>query len=253
MSLRTDIHDAFEVITPPTGGLAERVVESADREARARQRRRRFMIRLRAPLPLVAALLIIAIVVAVLVAGRLWQGWTLQHAVSPAGGVTGPTLAELEARPWQHALVASIGQCSGSEMNGAPYSATNAPILANPIAGPYAFPWGEYSSGETIFEQGFSGLFIVRSRDGLKGTPGFFIYDNAGGPVVTTVEIAGQKVDGHAEAVFNLSDPKVKAANGMKTFKMKEAHLAGFSLCFEWQFDGTYQGQPFVWHWYFSG
>jgi hypothetical protein len=252
VSLRTDIRTAFDSVTPATAGMAERVVETARREARVRERRRKFMLRMRVPLPLVAALLVILIIAAVFAGGRLFGAWSAQHTIAPSGTVTGPTLAQLEARPWQHKVLTAGQQCAGNEINGAE-AGTNLPIFANPIAGPFPYPWGEYSSGEAGFDQGFSGLMIVRSRDGLTGRNSFWIYDNAGGPVVRTVDIDGQQVDGHAEAVFDLSDPKVKAINGFKTFRMKEAHLAGFSPCFEWQFDGTYQGQPFVWHWYFSG
>ena len=254
MSLRTDIHNSLDVISPPAGGLVDRVVETAMREARVRQRRRRFMLRLRAPITLVAVLVLIAIVAAAVVGGRLISGWYGEHTVSPPHLTVGPTLSELEARPWQHDLVAGEPQCAGTEVNGT--SADNkdsGPVFANPLAGPFVYPWGEYSSGEMVYEEGFSGLAIVRLRDGQKGTTHFFISDNARGPVVATVDIGGQQVDGHAEAVFDLSDPKVKPTNGFKTYKMHEAHLSGFSLCFEWQLDGTYRGQPFVKHWYFYG
>lgn len=251
MSLRTEIHVAFDVIAPPTGGMAERVVETAVREARVRQRRRRFMLRMRAPIVLVAAVILIAVVAAAVVGSRLIQGRSGEHTVGPPVGSVGPGLAELEARPWQHQVLSSAQQCVGNEINGAAVGA-NPPILANPSAGPFAFPWGEYSTGETVLDQGFTGLMIVRTRDGLNGREGFWIYDNAGGSVVRTVDIGGRQVDGHAEAVFDVSKAK-PTVNGLKVFKMHEAHLSGFSPCFEWQFDGTYQGQPFVWHWYFNG
>ena len=211
------------------------------------------MFGIRAPLPLVAALLVIAIAVAVLVGGLLWQGWNAQHVISPAGGVGLPTLAELEARPWQHPVLADGDQCAGDEINGLQMG-SGAPLWANPIAGPFTYNWGEYSRGEAVFQKGFSGLLIVRLRDGQKGQNHFFINEHAGGAVVGTVVIDGQTVERHAEAVFDFSDPRVNADGaGNRIFKFNEGHLNGFSHCFEWQFDGTYQGRPFVWHWYFFG
>ena len=251
MSLRTDIHTAFDVITPDIGGMQERVVETAMREARVRQRRRRFMLRLRAPITLVAVLVVIAIVAAAVVGSRLIQGWTGQHPVGPPVGSIGPSLAELEARPWQHPVLTAGQQCAGSEINGVP-TPSNAPLWTNPIAGPYAEPWGEYSYGYSEFQDGFTGLLIVRVRDGQTGRNDFFLYDNAGGDSVGTVAISGQTVKRYPEAVFDFSKAKA-TVNGTKVFKLYEGHLTGWSPCFEWQFDGTYHGQPFVWHWYFYG
>jgi hypothetical protein len=142
-------------------------------------------------------------------------------------------------------------QCSGNEVNGnsvstGPASATGTGLTVT--------DWGEFSTGVAVFDKGFTGLLIVRTRDGRTGTSHFFINKNAGGPVMGTVVIAGQTVVTHAEAVFDFSNGAVRADSlGRKTFNISEGHLNGFSTCFEWQYDGTYDGQPFVWHWYFNG
>jgi hypothetical protein len=249
VSLRRDIHTAYDVITPDTGGMAERVVETARRQAPALPRRRKFMFGMRAPLPLLAVLLAVAIVAAVLVGGRVW--WNTTHGVSPAGGVTLPTLAELEARPWQHQLLAPAEQCAGEQLIGSHIG--NGPIKSYPIS-LTAYGDREYSTGENVIDRGFSGLLIVRLRDARTGQNHVFISQNAGGPVVGTDTVDGKVVEQHTEAVFDLSDPKVTAAsNGTKTFTIREGHRLPVSGCFQWQYDGTYQGKPYVWSWYFSG
>jgi len=254
VSLRTDVHTAFDSITPATGGLAERVVESAGAQARIRGRRRRFMVRMRAPLPLVAALVVIAIAVAVLIGGRVW--WNATHGISPAGGVTLPKLAELEARPWQHQLLAPAEQCAGEDVIYSPDASLHfghGPIQSYPLS-LSSYADREYSTGDNVIDRGFSGLLIVRLRDARTGQNNLFIGENAGGPVVGTDTVDGEVVDQHAEAVFDFSDPKVKAAsNGTKTFRMREGHRLPVSDCFQWQYDGTYKGKPFVWSWYYSG
>lgn len=250
MSLRRDIHSAFESIAPPLGGMPERVVQTVLADKR-RRRKEGFMLRVRAPLALVAVLVVILIVVGVLVGGRLLQDWNAFRS-SPAGGqhtIVLPALSDLEARPWQHAVLAAGEPCSGYEVNGktaiAPVVSTGTSLTVT--------DWGEFSTGVTVFQKGFSGLLIVRLRDGRSGTNHFFLNENAGGPVMGTVIIAGQTVDARGEAVFDFSNGSIKADSlGRKAFNITEGHLKGFSTCFEWQFDGTYQGQPFVWHWYFS-
>ena len=216
------------------------------------------MLRMRAPYALVAALLLVALIAAIVVGTAFYRGWSAPHEPIHAGARL-PTLEELESRPWQHQLVTSGAQCAGGEINGHKLQDGDAP--GRPIGGPAlahgqnltTTAWGEYSSGYTSFATGFSGLLIVRLRDGLTGQHHFFINKNAGGPVVGTVTIDGQTVKRYAEAVFDFADPKVTATNGLKYFDQSEGHLTGFSLCFEWQYDGTYQGRPFVWHWYFYG
>lgn len=251
MSLRTDVHAAFDGIAPTTGGMAERIVESARAQARIQNRRRRFMLRMRAPLALVAALLLIAIIAALVVGGRLWQSWSAPHTPIHAGASL-PTLQELEARPWQHQLLAAGDTCSGEGFIGSH-------IGSGPI---YSYPqsltsdaWGEYSTGENILDPGFSGLLLVRLRDARTGQHNVFIGPTAGGQVLGTDTLQGETVEHHPEAVFDMSDPAIKVINDkkQKSFPIREGHRLPISGCFEWQYDGTYKGRPFIWHWYFSG
>jgi len=89
VSLRTQIHSAFDEVAPPTHGLPERVVQTVLKENAGRRRRERLMLRLRVPLSLVAVFVLVALVVGVLIGGRLMQDWNSFHNSAPAGGVTG--------------------------------------------------------------------------------------------------------------------------------------------------------------------
>jgi hypothetical protein len=242
--LRTDVHTAFDAIAPATGGMAERIVESARAQARIQNGRRRFMLRMRAPLALVAALLLIAIIAAVVVGGRLWQSWSAPHTPIHVGAAL-PTLQELEARPWLHQLLAAHESC-----------------VSSPFAGPvWAYPdtetasgWGTYSGGHFVLAKGFSGLLLVRARDARSGTRSIFANQNAGGPVIGADTVDGVTLDQHPEAVFDASDPAVIAdSTGEKTFLMTIGTKHPFSGCFQWQVDGTFKGKPFAGHSYFSG
>ncbi|HEY8801836.1 MAG TPA: hypothetical protein VIN00_02065, partial [Candidatus Dormibacteraeota bacterium] len=75
MSLRRDMHSAFDEIAPSTAGISERVVQTVLVENSSRQKRERMMFRLRGPMSLVAVFVLIAMVVGVLIAGRMIQDW----------------------------------------------------------------------------------------------------------------------------------------------------------------------------------
>ena len=87
MSLRRDMHSAFDEIAPSMAGLPERVVQTVLVESSGRQRRERLMFRLRGPMSLVAVFVVIAMVVGVLIAGRVIQDWNAHHNAAPAGGI----------------------------------------------------------------------------------------------------------------------------------------------------------------------
>src|SRR5207248_9652894 len=88
VSLRRDVHSAFDQITPSMGGLPERVVQTVLSEGATRRRREKMLFRIRAPLSLVAVFLLIALVAAVFIGGRLIEDWNAVHNGSPAGQST---------------------------------------------------------------------------------------------------------------------------------------------------------------------
>lgn len=83
MSLRREIHSAFDVITPPLGGMPERVVETVLADKR-RRRKEGIMFRVRAPLSLAAVFIVVALIAAALIGGRVIADWAGFNA-TPAG------------------------------------------------------------------------------------------------------------------------------------------------------------------------
>ena len=71
MSLRREIHSAFDSIAPSTAYVPGRVIDTLLAEDAGRRRKERIMLRLRAPLSFVAAVIVIALVAAILVGGRM--------------------------------------------------------------------------------------------------------------------------------------------------------------------------------------
>ncbi len=95
MSLRRDVHLAFDEVVPSTAGISERVVQTVLGEGATRRKTEGMIVRLRAPLSLVATLVLVAMVVGIFVAGRLVQDWNAFHNGAPAGKAHQPTLAQL--------------------------------------------------------------------------------------------------------------------------------------------------------------
>lgn len=234
MSLRTEVHAAFDVISPLAGGMAERVVETAQREARTRQRRRRFMLRLRAPIALVAVIVLIAIVAIAVVGSRLITGFGGEHSVSPPHL---PSLTELEHRTWQHKQLTADQNCVNEAFAG--------PVWAYPDDNPPDTAWGIYSNGHFVLAKGVKGLLLVRVRDARSGAGAVFVSANADGDVVGTDTVDGVAVSQHREAVFDTAGSGYTLDGvGNKIFKITMGMKHGFSGCFQWQVDGTYNGLP---------
>ena len=140
MSLRTQIHAAFDEVAPPTFGVPERVVQAVVTEGPSR-RRKRLMLRLRVPLSLVAAFVAIALVVGVLIGGRLMQDWKSFRKPAPAGGGQSQ-LAQLESRPLVLPTPTSQFDCKPGPFNSAG-SLGNGPIFADG-GGTSSTSWGIY-------------------------------------------------------------------------------------------------------------
>src|SRR5580700_919616 len=119
VSLRTQIHAAFDEVAPPTSGLPERVVQTVLTENAGRKRRERLMLRLRVPLALVAMFMLVALVVGVLVGGRLMQDWNSFLNSAPAGDSYQSQVAQLEAVPLRIPLVQSPLECQTGPYNSA--------------------------------------------------------------------------------------------------------------------------------------
>jgi len=173
MSLRAQIRDAIDEVSPPAPGLDDKVVAYilADRPARkvmARGRQRRV---LHAPLALVAAVLVVLLMGGLVLGGRIWRD---MHAPLPAHRINQAELKRLEARPLLPLVVMSAdGQCPAGPFSPNPWGAlwfgsgsTHASVWAT---GTYHSPWGVWIETALFVAPDASGLFLVRGRD-LKTT-----------------------------------------------------------------------------------
>ncbi len=226
MSLRNEIHSAFDEIESRTPGLSERVIESVFRD---RPRRDSWPVRLRAPLSLVAAVLVIALVTAALTGGRLIRDWNSFIASPQQAGAELTPLQKLEARPLRLPRVAQGAHCPTG-----PYDA-NGEIGAGPIhfsgsAVETPTGWGSYFHNLMYADHPVTGPILVRARDLVTGELIVFIGPNAAGPTVGTDVLVGQAVEQHAEIV--VQDPGPPYAWQFESGVAKPADCEG------WQIDG---------------
>jgi hypothetical protein len=231
VSLRRDVHSAFDQITPSTGGLSERVVQTVLAEGATRRRKERMLFRVRAPLSLVALFLVIALVAAVLVLGRLAQQPTPAHnppPASPQAVIDQAELARLEAIPLSLPVMQANDPCIETPMVNGRQSTGHAAFQGASV--PRTDTWGItyhvyiYVSGQV------TGLVLVRSRDLKTQQPGLWGGDYAYGPVPDT-----ERPLFHTEVLINMGS---QARDGEERVSASSAFKAGHSDCFGVQVDG---------------
>lgn len=238
MSLRTDIHAAFDVITPATGGMAERVVETAKREARVRERRRRHMVRLRAPMSLVAIFVLVAIVVALFIGAQAVRSWNAQHSTAPAAPPNS-VIAKLEARPITLPLLTAADSCPAHLPDGKTvFDFGSGPVYLT--VGDYAdrTDWGDYFNVEVFVDRSAQGPILIRGRDLRSGRPVVFTGRFAAGPVLGSDANAGHTWQQHAELVLDLAVAPDVIAGGLPGWKVEPGFYSGTSGCVGFQVDG---------------
>ena len=234
MSLRSDIHTAFDVITPATGGMAERVVETARRQAPT-HRRNRIVVRMRAPLSLVAALVAVAIIVAVFVGARMMQNSTPTPipAAPDAQTVFNTEVAQLEARPLNLPHATSEASCPSTPNTSQTYDWGAGPVFGN--GGPESTPsWGYYWDVTYFTDASVKGPVLIRGRDLISGSPLVFSGEYAYGPVASG---PGLPEGWRSEVVL---DGGSTSSNGSgRAFRVRQAMSKAFVGCFGVQIDGT--------------
>ena len=247
MSLRREMHSAFDEIAPTTAGLPERVVQTVVRQRHGHQRRERWVLRIRAPLSLVAAVVLIALVAAVLVSGRLVQDWNAWHNGVPAGERPQTDIAQLEARPLMLPTLQPNDSCpDGPEANGlwgsGPVLAApgwTQPKTANELAGNFSTQWGEYWYQTYIVGDQVSGPILARGKDLRTNQRMIFVGNYAAGSVVGSDSINGRLVQQHQELILDMSRPPAKPTTAHKLEWPVITGLAkGSSDCVAWQLDG---------------
>lgn len=205
MTLRRDVHSAFDQITPSTAGLSERVLQTVLVEGPTRRRKEKMLFRVRAPLSLVAVFLLIALVAAVFIGGRLLQDWNAFHNSSPAGQSHPSELAQLEARPLNLPVMKSVSECTAGPWN------SDGTIGSGPLSiygglGPRT-SWGQYFQIVLYTDQVIDGPILVRVRDLVNNVNIVFVGKGAAGPVVGTDVLDGRRVDQRSELVLFANTP----------------------------------------------
>lgn len=243
MSLRTEIHSAFDEVAPPTFGLPERVVQTVLVEGPNRRRRERMMLRLRVPLSLVAVFVAIALVAGVLIGGRLMQDWNSFRKPAPAGGGQSH-LVQLESRPLVLPTPASYLPCKSGPYNAAG-SYGKGPVYGEG-GGTSSTSWGIYYHNLAYAETDITGPILVRANDLFTHEPVVFVGQYAAGPGVGYDTVDGVAVEQHTELAFDTS----QASKSPSTHKFAWHFIAGvpdsWSGSTGWQIDGVGFSEVFV-------
>jgi hypothetical protein len=170
MSLRTQIHDAIDDVTPPAPHLESRVamyVVAGGRERpalRLRPRRSPWTNRIQGVAALLAAVLVIALIVGLVFGGRLLRD--LNHTPAPAINQT--ELKKLEAVPLRLSLLAGNADCrtgpltavrTGQDMYG------DGPVYVQSSSDLARSSWGTWQDFYYTARPGHQGLVLVRARD----------------------------------------------------------------------------------------
>jgi hypothetical protein len=244
VSLRRDLHAAFDELEPSVIGLPERVVDSVMVDGRSRQRRERMLLRLKAPLSLVAVLLLIALVVGALIGGKLVQDWNALHP-TPAGGLTkAQQVADLETRPWQQPLLQAGTACPDGPKNpqgvygSGPFHGI--PALTQ---GDSQTPWGFYFDLVASTDARATGLMLIRARDMHSGQSLVFVGPYAIGPAVGTDNVHGVNVQQRLELLLDMNHRPTGAAangpNGQTYWSFTAGAPKSWPSCVGWQVDGS--------------
>jgi hypothetical protein len=246
VSLRSQIHWAFDEVAPSTFGLPERVVQTVVTENQSRRRRERLMLRLRVPVSLVAAFVLIALVVGALIGGRLMHDWNFFRSSAPAGGGDQSVLAQLEARPLNLPTPATRSDCVPG-----PYSSTGSfgkgPVYADG-GGTSSSNWGIYYHNLAYADTNVTGPVLVRAMDLFTHERVVFVGQYAAGPTVGQDTVDGALVDQRAELVFDTSD--ASRDGNLSLYKFAWPFTAGvptkWSGSTGWQIDGVGFSEVFV-------
>jgi hypothetical protein len=244
VSLRTQIHSAFDELAPATHGLPERVVQTVLTENAGRMRRERLMLRLRVPLSLVAVFVLVAVVFGVLIGGRLMQDWNSFHNSAPAGGSDQSQVAQLEAVPLRLPVFASQADCKSGPFNSV------GSLGSGPVYGDggqkSSSTWGVYFSIVAYADSGVAGPILVRARDLFTGQQVVFVGQYAAGPVVGSDTFDGHTYDQHAEVLLNTSTSDKQAVSHKFVWQFMSGAPTSWSGSTGWQIDGIGFSEVFV-------
>ena len=240
MSLRTQIHSAFDEVAPVTHGLPERVVQTVLTENTGRNRRERLMLRMRVPLALVAMFMLVALVVGVLVGGRLMQDWNSFRNSAPAADSYQTQVAQLEAVPLRIPVVQGPLSCQTGPYNSHGSYGTG-PVYGDGGGVTSSSDWGLYYTNTAYTESNVAGPILVRALDIYTRQPVIFIGPYVAGPVATSDTVNGRVYDQHPELVLNMS-----ASDKSARWVFRAGVPKSWSGSTGWQIDGIGFSEVFL-------
>jgi len=234
MSLRSEMHAAYDELDPADAGLSERVLMTVVRD---RPQRAGWSLRLRAPLSLVAVFVVIALVAGALVGGRLLADWKAHVAPHvPAAPMT--ELQKLEARPLDQPTVRAASACphgpyaSGGDAGAGPFHMSGSTV-AIPTS------WGTYYHVFLFADGRVAGPILVRASDLVDHQRLVFVGPYAAGPTVGTDVLDGQVVQQQLEVVIDDVAPPY-------AWQFEVGDPNG-GACTGWQIDGPGFTETFSW------
>ena len=252
MSLRTELRDAIDEVTPPALGLESRVRAMVLADGRDRRvsvhvgRRFGWNLGFRGMAALVAAALVVVLIAMVVIGGRLWRD-SGNGNVGQASSINHSELRNLESKPLLLPVlqpgaacpftpdpIQSVGQSAAG--NGPVY------LLEGGFIG--RTNHGDWLQVHLAYVAERSGLVLVRGRDLSTGEP--FVFTQiwlglngaaAAGPVLATDQLNGEPIEVRPEAV--LLDPShLVNKEGVVTPMVMTFAIPRTALCWGLQFDG---------------
>ena len=259
MSLRRDMHAAFDELLPNSTGMADRMVREASTADRRGAALARPMRVIRAPLALVAVLLLIALVVGVLAGGRLLADWKRFIKPSVPVGINITQLHQLEARGFDLPSVKGPDQCppTTSGVNG--WWGKSPVYVHSWISSGYIPPvstsWGLYFQFHAESDAALTGPLLVRARDLVSGRDLMFVGQHATGPTSGTDNVNGTEVVLRPELALDADHPPAAAMEGFVPWGFdvgisapggRTSATIGPPFCTGWQVDGRDFTETFV-------
>jgi hypothetical protein len=259
VSLRAEIHAAFDEIAPSMHGLPERVVQAALTEAPGRRAKARWVFRMRPSVALVAALVLIALVVGTLIGGTLlrdWRNWSNAHPPQ----INQNELKRLESETLQLPVVLPGDSCPTSPLTnvsghgGESFMFGKGPVYSSPLGFNATTTdldtWGSFDL--MVDTTKTSGLVLIRAKDLQTKDAVVFVrfpYSAAsaagngiptGGKLGTEV-ILGESEQVYAEEVLDTSRPYPGTKKGeWPIFKSFMGYPKTATGCIGFQIDGDH-------------
>ncbi len=265
MSLRTDIQDAIDKVTPPAPGLEHQVralvaADGKDRRVTLHAHRRSVWGNgFRSSGALMAAALVVALMAGIVIGGRLARDAD-NGQVSQASSINPSELQSLESNPLLLPVLQPGQACPLTE-NHSNYLGT--PVDAN---GPMYVLWGpslgnsdqgDWLEAQLAYTASREGSVLIRGRDLYTNQPFVFTQFSLGpsaviaaGPVLGTDRLNLKTIQVHPEAV--LQDPWHRQPvdrKGTMPLPILMFPIPVSTLCWGFQFDGPGFSETYVNGW----